>query len=109
MDHVWGARADARTALKNAPRRSLARVYFDTIVFDRVQLQHLVKLWGADHVLAGTDYPYDMGMYDPRGFVGGASFLTAADRAKILGGNAARLLKIALPAAAKARRARRRR
>jgi hypothetical protein len=41
--------------------------------------------------------------------VGGAGFLTAADRAKILGGNAARLLKIALPAAAKAKRARRRR
>ena len=104
MDHVWGARTDARTALKNSPRRSLARVYFDTIVFDRTQLEHLVKLWGADHVLAGTDYPYDMGMYDPRGFVGGASFLKAADKAKILGGNAARLLKIKAPAAAKAGR-----
>ena len=109
MDHVWSARADARTVLKGPPRRSLARVYFDTIVFDRLQLEHLVKLWGADHVLAGTDYPYDMGMYDPRGFVGGASFLKAADKAKILGGNAARLLKIKPPAAGKARRASRRR
>ena len=109
MDHVWGARVDARTVLKSTPRRSLARVYFDTIVFDRTQLEHLVKLWGADHVLAGTDYPYDMGMYDPRGFVGGAGFLKPADKAKILGGNAARLLKIKAPAAAKAGRARRRR
>jgi aminocarboxymuconate-semialdehyde decarboxylase len=109
MDHVWGARADARTVLKNAPRRSLARVYFDTIVFDRTQLRHLVTLWGADHVLAGTDYPYDMGMYDPRGFVGGAGFLTAADKAKILGGNAAQLLKIKIPAGPKAKRARGRR
>jgi hypothetical protein len=50
-----------------------------------------------------------MGMYDPRGFVGGASFLKAADKAKILGGNAARLLKIKPPAAGKARRASRRR
>jgi len=108
MDHVWGARADARTVLKNTPRRSLAKVYFDTIVFDRVQLEHLVKLWGADHVLAGTDYPYDMGMYDPRGFVGGAA-LTAADKAKILGLNAARLLKVRVPAASKAGRARARR
>jgi aminocarboxymuconate-semialdehyde decarboxylase len=109
MDHVWSARADARTVLKGPPRRSLARVYFDTIVFDRLQLEHRVKLWGADHVLAGTDYPYDMGMYDPRGFVGGAQFLKAADKAKILGGNAARLLKIKPPAAGKARRASRRR
>ncbi|HET9316156.1 MAG TPA: amidohydrolase family protein, partial [Vicinamibacteria bacterium] len=93
MDHVWGARADARTVLKRAPRRSLAKLYFDTIVFDRDQLRHLVALWGADHILVGTDYPYDMGMYDPRGFVDGAGF-TDADRAKILGLNAARLLKI---------------
>ncbi len=109
MDHVWGARADARTVLKATPRRSLAKVYFDTIVFDRAQLEHLVNLWGADHVLVGTDYPYDMGMYDPRGFVGGADFLGAADKAKILGLNAARLLKIKAPAAPKARRARGRR
>jgi aminocarboxymuconate-semialdehyde decarboxylase len=94
MDHVWGARVDARTVLKKRPRQSLAKVYFDTIVFDRDQLRHLVNLWGAGHVLAGTDYPYDMGMYDPRGFVDGATFLSAADKARIKGGNAARLLKL---------------
>jgi aminocarboxymuconate-semialdehyde decarboxylase len=94
MDHVWGARPDARSVLKRSPRHSLAKLYFDTIVFDREQLKHLVNLWGADHVLAGTDYPYDMGMYDPRGFVGGCGFLKAGDKAKILGLNAARLLKI---------------
>jgi aminocarboxymuconate-semialdehyde decarboxylase len=94
MDHVWSARVDARTVLKKTPRQSLARVYFDTIVFDREQLRHLVTLWGADHVLVGTDYPYDMGMYDPRGFVDGCTFLGGADRAKIKGLNAARLLKL---------------
>ena len=94
MDHVWGARVDARTVLKKTPRQSLRRVYFDTIVFEREQLRHLVNLWGADHVLVGTDYPYDMGMYDPRGFVDGAKFLSAGDRAKIKGLNAAKLLKL---------------
>ena len=39
----------------------------------------------------------------------GAGFLTAADKAKILGGNAARLLKIKIPAGSKAKRARGRR
>jgi len=53
-----------------------------------------VNLWGAGHVLVGTDYPYDMGMYDPRGFVDGCKRLSAADRAKIKGLNAARLLKL---------------
>jgi aminocarboxymuconate-semialdehyde decarboxylase len=94
MDHAWRARPDTRTVLKQAPRRSLAKLYFDTIVFDDKQLQHLVNLWGADHVVVGTDYPYDMGWYDPRGSVDGCDFLNDADRAKILGLNAARLLKI---------------
>src|SRR5262249_40172015 len=94
MDHVWGARVDARTVIKKKPRQSLAKLYFDTIVFDREQLRHLVNLWGADHIVVGTDYPYDMGWYDPRGFVGDAGFLKDADKAKILGLNAAKLLKI---------------
>ncbi len=94
MDHVWGARVDARTVLKRRPRQSLAKLYFDTVVFDREQLRHLVNLWGVDHVVVGTDYPYDMGWYDPRGFVDGCGFLKDADKAKIMGLNAARLLKI---------------
>ncbi len=97
MDHVWNARADARTVLKRRPRQSLAKLYFDTIVFDPEQLRHLVNLWGVDHVVVGTDYPYDMGWYDPRGFVDSCRFLKDADKAKILGLNAAKLLKIRRP------------
>jgi len=52
MDHVWTAREDARTVLKKKPRQSLAKLYFDTIVFDREQLRHLVNLWGAGHIVA---------------------------------------------------------
>jgi aminocarboxymuconate-semialdehyde decarboxylase len=93
MDHVWTAREDARSVLKKKPRASLAKLYFDTIVFDQAQLEHLVKLWGVNKIVVGTDYPYDMGWYDPRGFVEGSS-LKDADKAKILGLNAARLLKL---------------
>jgi len=95
MDHAWAARSDTRTVLKRSPRKSLAKLYFDTIVFERAQLRHLVELWGADHLVVGTDYPFDMGSYDPRGFVDGCDFLSDVDKARILEGNAAALLKLA--------------
>jgi aminocarboxymuconate-semialdehyde decarboxylase len=94
MDHAWAARDDTRTRLRSKPRRSLAKLYFDTLVFDREQLRHLVNLWGPGHLVIGTDYPFDMGWYDPRGFVEGCAFLRPGDKARILGGNAAKLLKL---------------
>jgi len=57
MDHVWSRSRDARTAVKKKPRQSLAKLYFDTIVFDRDQLRHLIQLWAADHNRRRTDYP----------------------------------------------------
>jgi aminocarboxymuconate-semialdehyde decarboxylase len=53
-----------------------------------------VQRYGADHVLLGTDYPYDMGMEHPVDFIGGTPGISAADKGRIMGGNAARLLKI---------------
>jgi len=81
-----GAPASTRAQCSSGkPRQSLAKLYFDTIVFDREQLRHLVNLWGADHIVVGNDYPYDMGWYDPRGFVDGCTFLKDADKARIMG------------------------
>jgi aminocarboxymuconate-semialdehyde decarboxylase len=100
MDHAHGARSDCRREIpKKKPTAYLKKLYFDTIVFTDHQLEYLVEQWGSDHVVLGTDYPYDMGMYDPVAFVDGARKLSRDDRAKIVGGNAARLLKIRRPAA----------
>jgi aminocarboxymuconate-semialdehyde decarboxylase len=60
-----------------------------------------VRLYGSDHVLLGTDYPFDMGDEDPVGFIASATPLSGADRAAIMGLNAAKLLKIRVPAAKK--------
>jgi aminocarboxymuconate-semialdehyde decarboxylase len=106
MDHAHGARSDCRRCIKKKPTSYLKKLYFDTIVFTPHQLEYLVQQYGSDHVLLGTDYPYDMGMYDPVGFVESARKLSRDDRAAIVGGNAAKLLKIKPPKAkAKAKRA----
>src|SRR5687767_15709355 len=94
MDHAWRARPDCRTVIKKKPSSYLERFYFDTITFDRGMLGHLVERFGADHVLLGTDYPYDMGVEKPVDFIAGTPGLSAADKERIQGGNAARLLKI---------------
>ena len=63
-------------------------------LFETDQLKFLVDRYGADHVLLGTDYPYDMGVEDPVGFINKVSKLSASDKKRIMGGNAARLLGI---------------
>ena len=69
------------------------RARLDTTVFDPVMLEHLVERYGAEHVLLGTDYPYDMGLPDPLALIADAR-ITEADKELIAGGNARRLLKI---------------
>jgi aminocarboxymuconate-semialdehyde decarboxylase len=93
MDHAHGARSDCRLCIKRKPSWYLRKMYFDTIVFEPGQLEHLVETYGSDHILMGTDYPFNMGMYEPLEFVRGAK-LTAGDKQAILGGNAAKLLKL---------------
>lgn len=87
MDHAWGARPDARGGIQKPPTTYLKQVYVDTVVFATGQLKNLVEFFGPDHVLMGTDYPYDMGEYDPIGHVVD-SVGDAASAAKICGGNA---------------------
>jgi aminocarboxymuconate-semialdehyde decarboxylase len=92
IDHAASARPDACEKIHRMPTTYLRRLYFDTIVYTRRQLEYLVQEYGADHVLMGTDYPADMGEVDPLGFIEGTKGLDDAERRAILGGNAARLL-----------------
>lgn len=93
IDHAWGARSDSHGNLPDPPTTYLKRVYFDTVVFTPHQLIELVRLFGVDRIIMGTDYPFDMADYDPIGHVAGAGF-DAATTAAICGGNAKTLLGI---------------
>jgi aminocarboxymuconate-semialdehyde decarboxylase len=93
IDHAWGARSDSRGALPNPPTFYLRKVYFDSVVFTPHQLRYLVDVFGADRILMGTDYPYDMAESDPIAHLASAE-LDAAGLAAIAGGNVRRLLKL---------------
>jgi aminocarboxymuconate-semialdehyde decarboxylase len=92
IDHAWGARSDAHSSLPKPPTHYLKKnVYFDTVVFTPIQLEALVKTFGADRVVLGTDYPFDMADFDPIEHVVSTGF-DASTTAAIAGGNAKRIL-----------------
>src|SRR5262249_32696921 len=94
IDHAWGARSDCHAELPHPPTTYLRKIYFDTVVFTPHQLAELVRLFGADHVIMGTDYPFDMADYDPIGHVASTDGFDTAAIAAIAGGNARKLLGI---------------
>jgi aminocarboxymuconate-semialdehyde decarboxylase len=92
IDHAWGARSDARGDLPKPPSSYLRKIYVDTVVFTPQQLDALIATFGIDHVLMGTDYPYDMAEYDPLQLLAVTACLDDSARGAIAGGNAKRLL-----------------
>ncbi|MEX1104552.1 MAG: amidohydrolase family protein, partial [Dehalococcoidia bacterium] len=94
LDHAWEVRPECRVHIDRPPSEYLRQVYVDTVVYTPESVAQLVAMMGAEHVLLGTDYPFDMGEDDPVGLVERTPGLSQADRELITGGNAARLLGI---------------
>ncbi|GLZ55768.1 amidohydrolase family protein [Actinomycetospora sp. NBRC 106378] len=90
QDHAWHARPDDRAA-PAPPSTALRRMWFDALVYTPEALRHLVATAGADRVLLGTDYPFDMAVTDPLDRLAAAG-LDPADAEAIRGGNAVELL-----------------
>lgn len=91
MDHAFRARKDCRQFISREPSSYLRQVWLDTLVFDKLELEALVRSHGADRLCLGTDYPFDMSEPDPLGF---HQDLAPQDKAGILGLNAAALLNL---------------
>jgi aminocarboxymuconate-semialdehyde decarboxylase len=93
IDHAWGARSDCKGELSKPPSHYLKKIYFDTVVFTPHQLRALIETFGADHVVMGTDYPYDMAEYAPIEHLV-SSGLDSSSLAAIAGLNAKKLLRL---------------
>ena len=90
IDHAWGARRDAEGGLPKPPSEYLKKMFFDTTVFTTQQLEYLVKQYGEDHIVLGTDYPYDMAEYFPVEHVVSTS-LSDSQKAAVAGETAIKL------------------
>jgi aminocarboxymuconate-semialdehyde decarboxylase len=93
LRRAYAVRPEARSDATIAPDDLLRSLYFDSLTHDRAVLADLVNFAGADHVLLGTDRPFDMGIDEPAEAIA-ALALAPADEQLILGGNAARLLQM---------------
>lgn len=89
--HGWAVRPEPKSKLPVPPNVSIARLYHDTILHSAPHLEFLISQSGANHILLGTDYPFDMGMMDPVRHVRSLKIDDALKDA-ILAGNPARLL-----------------
>lgn len=96
LDLGWRRKAEART-VPAPPSEYIARLFYDTAVFAPDLLRRLVEDVGADHVLLGTDHPFELADREPVASVRAADLGAAAERA-ILWDNAAALLGLTAPA-----------
>ncbi|GHK05017.1 amidohydrolase family protein [Streptomyces sp. NPDC003753] len=92
-DHAWSTRPDAGADCAHLPSTYLRRLYFDSLVHDTHVLRALIRAAGADRVLLGSDYPFDMGTEDPVAALRAAR-LPGADFHAVRGGNATALLRL---------------
>jgi len=92
IDRGWKVRPETKH-LQHAPSTYLSRFSYDTICHSPKILKFLIAELGPERIMLGSDYCYDMGYEQPVEFIQQAG-LTSAQRTMILGGNAAKMLKL---------------
>jgi len=91
LDRGWRAFPECRDRISRAPSEYLRRFYYDSVNFDPAALRLAVDFAGAEQILAGSDYPHQIGsiplMHESLAALG----VSREERERIRGGNASRL------------------
>jgi aminocarboxymuconate-semialdehyde decarboxylase len=82
-EHGWHVRPEPKKNIAKQPVDIAKRFYYDTILHSAPVLEFMIEHVGADRVMLGSDYPYDMGMMDCVKHVRGLK-ISDADKATIL-------------------------
>jgi len=92
LDRGYHAFPECRANIAQAPSTYLKKFYFDTVNFDHAAIELAISFAGVDHILAGSDYPHQIGSIDKMFESIRALRVSESDKQKILGGNATDLL-----------------
>ena len=91
LDRGWRAFPDCRVNIDKPPSDYLRRFYFDTVNFDPNALRLAVDFAGASQILAGSDYPHQIGSIPLMKESLAALNVSAEEREMIMATNARRL------------------
>lgn len=91
-DRGYEAFADCRRNISKPPTEYFKRFYYDTVNFNPDAINFAIRFAGADRILAGSDYPHQIGSIPKMLEAIGKVDVNDQERAMILGGNAGRLL-----------------
>ena len=94
LDRGWEAFPDCRAQISRRPTEYLREFYYDGVNFDPAAVRLAVDFAGADHVLAASDYPHQIGSISKMKSSLASVNVSEAERKKIRGENARRLYKL---------------
>ncbi len=92
LDRGFEAFRECRANIPRKPSEYLREFYYDTVNFNPAALKLAIGFAGVDHILAGSDYPHQIGSLPKMIESIRGLDISEADRAAIFGGNAVRLL-----------------
>ncbi len=94
LDRGFHAFKECRANIDRPPSEYLKEFYYDSVNFDGRALLLAIEFAGADHILAGSDYPHQIGSLRRMLDSIAALPISEKERAGILGENAARLMNL---------------
>jgi aminocarboxymuconate-semialdehyde decarboxylase len=96
LDRGFDAFRECRAHIDRPPSTYLRNFYYDTVNFNQGALELAIEFAGADHVLAGSDYPHQIGSIPSMLDAIGNLPITEEEREAIRWQNAARLLGVSV-------------
>ncbi|HVE35158.1 MAG TPA: amidohydrolase family protein [Gemmatimonadaceae bacterium] len=94
LDRGWEAFPDCRADIQRRPTEYLRHFYYDGVNFDPTAVRLAVDFAGADHVLAASDYPHQIGSIAKMKSSLAELRVSEDERKKIMGENARKLYRL---------------
>lgn len=93
MDKGWEVWPETRSTI-HPPSHYAKQLYYDSLVYDSSNLKFMLERFGADRIIAGSDYPFLLREIPVGNVIDESSDISAKDAELMLGKNALEFLGI---------------